>query len=129
MRDCFRLAAIIRGKGSADTLDTGELLRLGDWCCEPPGEESAQLWAEEFAVPLIRELAARLGRQRDSQDVDLPRLLEQIKAMRDAQRACSARRLGKERATLTAHREQQEKAVDEIVSNHLQPRLFDMSVV
>jgi hypothetical protein len=125
-RACQRLVAVVKTNGSAELLQTVELLRLADWLAQPPNDLGAWQWAEDVCLPVVQELGRRLQRQRDNQAIDVPQLLAQVYAMRKAQRAVVAAK-GKSRELKLALYHQlaiAEKAIDDLIEQHYQPTLF-----
>jgi hypothetical protein len=59
-REYAKLVALVRLKGSCETLELVELLKLAESCEAPPTDAGAWQWVQDFAKPLIRELASRL---------------------------------------------------------------------
>ncbi len=125
-RPCQRLLAIIRQHGNAESLHTVELIALSDWICQPTSDEAVYAWAEELALPVIRELGRRLAAQCDTQALHVPALLAQVHAMRTAQVALSkAKSKSREEKLSLAHQlAQHESAIDHIIAEHYQPSLF-----
>jgi hypothetical protein len=125
-RACQRLVAVVKTNGSAELLQTVELLRLADWLAQPPNDLGAWQWVEDVCLPVVQELGRRLQRQRDNQAIDVPQLLAQVYAMRKAQRAVVAAK-GKSRELKLALYHQlaiAEKAIDDLIEQHYQPTLF-----
>lgn len=83
----FSLAAQITVRGSAELLDTGDIIRLAESCEAPTTDAGAYRWTQEFALPLIRELGNRLERSHTKSSGDVQTLLALARAMRTAQRA------------------------------------------
>lgn len=125
-RGCQRLVAIVKAHGSAELLQTCELLRLADWLSQPPGDAHAWLWAEQVCVPIVQELGRRLQRQLDAQTVNVPTLLGQVHAMRSAQRAVASAKNKSREAKLALHHQLAiaERTIDDLIDEHYQPTLF-----
>lgn len=125
-RGCHRLVAIVRNTGSAESLQTCELLALAEWLSQPPNDEDAWFWCEEVCLPIVRELARRLQRQSDNQTLELPQLLSQINAMRRSQTAAESVRNKprSEKLSLYHRKAVAEKAIDDLLDRPLQPTLF-----
>lgn len=123
-RDCHRLLAVIASKSSAESLDTSELLHLSDWITAPLPEQRTYDWAEHIAVPIIAELGRRLARSIDTQSIDIPRLMNQVREMRSAQRRYFSARGSDKKSELLELSKALEAEVDELLDAELQPSLF-----
>lgn len=126
LRACQRLIAIVKANGSAESLQTNELLRLSDWLSQPPTDSGAWQWAEDVCLPIVAELGRRLQRRLDQQSIDIPRLLKQIHTLRQAQRDAVAAK-GKSREIKLAIFHQlavAEAEIDKLIERHYQPTLF-----
>jgi hypothetical protein len=123
-RDCHRLLAVIASKSSAESLDTSELLHLADWITAPIPEQRTHDWAEHIAVPIIAELGRRLARSIDTQSIDLPQVLKQVREMRSAQRRYFAARGSDKKSELMELSKALEAEVDELLNAEMQPSLF-----
>lgn len=123
IRDCHRLMAIVGSKQSAESLDMQELLRLSDWIAAPLYAGALSSWAENVAVPLINELGRRLQRSIDSQEIDLPSWITQVRSLRVSQRLL-AKANPHNRAELKKLVADLEEELDKRLDADLQPSLF-----
>ncbi len=124
-RSCHRLLAILRETGTAEHFHHIELMRLAEWIVQPPSDAAAWQWADDIAVPLIRELGRRLQRRIETTAVDIPRLLADVAAMRAAQRRAAAKSISAaERKPLRDIAAGHETHIDWLIDQHYQPSLF-----
>ena len=123
IRGCHRLVAIIATRGSAESLDMHELLRLSDWVTPPVHTADRYDWAENVGVPLIQELGRRLQRSLDTQETDVPQLLAQVRSLRSSQRLL-AKAKPENRAELKTLVADLEAELDKRLAADLQPSLF-----
>lgn len=125
LRSCQRLLAILRETGTAEQFHTIELMRLADWIVQPPSDSAAWRWADDIAVPIIRELGRRLQRRIETTAVDVPRLLADVSAMRNAQRVAAKKSMpAAERKPLQELAAGHEAHIDSLIDQHYQPSLF-----
>lgn len=124
-RSCQRLLAILRETGSAEQFQAIELLQLADWIVQPPTDAAAWRWADDIAVPIIRELGRRLQRRIETTAVEVPRLLADVSAMRTAQRKATCKQIpAAERKPLAEIAAGHEAHIDSLIDRHYQPSLF-----
>lgn len=123
-RDCHRLTAIIAARGTAQSLDMHELIRLSDWVTPPACPTPCDDWAETIAVPLIQELGRRLAHSMDTQQVEIPNLLTMARRLRSLQRLL-AKAKPENRGELRKAVADVETEFDAILNADLQPSLFE----
>lgn len=114
------LVAHVHTRGSADLLQTCELLKLAESCEAPPNDAGAWRWVQDFAKPLLREMAVRLSAA-DQRNIGNEReLVAAATELREAERVFSGEKtMAHRRAVALAQRR-----IDELLTRRNQMQLF-----
>jgi hypothetical protein len=122
-REYPRLRALVMANQSAESLMLVELLRLAEDPAAPPGPKEAYRWAQQFALPMIRELHRRLAATAKQVDYK-PELIATLRMMRQAQIKSKQRLTNDQREFNTKSLRALEDQVDRLISDETQPSLF-----